>query len=176
MRAAFGPGAFFLPSRRFPPKCREGFAALFAPRYSRREREAAMNVTRRTVSLGLVAAGLSGSASAGRAPVLASSSSPVAETAPRPRPDSGYDAWVRAFQGRASSKGISTATLDAAFRGAGYLPKVIENDQSQFESRRTRDRRSARRDGTRRESRSAPGRGRTTLLSLPTETSGPVPR
>ena len=96
-----------------------------------------MDVTRRTVSLGLVAAGLSGCASAARAPVLASSSSPVAETAPRPRPDSGYDAWVRAFRSRASSKGISTATLDAAFRGAGFLPKVIENDQSQFESRRT---------------------------------------
>ncbi|SMH32511.1 lytic murein transglycosylase [Maritimibacter sp. HL-12] len=101
-----------------------------------------MDVTRRTVSLGLLAAGLPGCASGQRIPVLASSSAqgaPSRATAPppKPTPDSGYDAWVRAFRGRAASKGISTATLDAAFRGAGYLPKVIENDRAQFQSRRT---------------------------------------
>jgi len=101
-----------------------------------------MNVTRRTVSLGLVAAGLSGCATGPRAAVVTSASSasesrPVSEPSPVSTPDSGYDAWVAAFRGRASSKGISQATLDAAFKGAGYLPKVIENDRSQFESRRT---------------------------------------
>jgi len=31
-RAAFRPGAFFVPPRRFPPRLREGFAAPFPSR------------------------------------------------------------------------------------------------------------------------------------------------
>ncbi len=97
-----------------------------------------MDVTRRAVGLGLVAAGLAGCAPAMRGPVVAMGSSQAApDPAPKASPDSGYDAWVRAFRGRASSKGISQATLEAAFKSAGYLPKVIENDRAQFESRRT---------------------------------------
>ncbi len=93
-----------------------------------------MRLSRRQVSLGLVGLTLAGCGRAG----LASASLPGSgETPPPARPDSGYDGWVRGFRARASSKGISQATLDAAFRAAGYLPDVIENDQNQFQSRRT---------------------------------------
>ncbi|GKY87180.1 lytic murein transglycosylase [Sinisalibacter aestuarii] len=96
-----------------------------------------MSVSRREVSLGLVGLSLMGCGGAGpvgsvAAPVLASD-----EPAPVARADGGYDAWLRGFRARASSKGISQATLDAAFRAAGYLPDVIEKDQTQFQTRRT---------------------------------------
>ncbi len=52
-------------------------------------------------------------------------------------PDAGYDAWVAGFRGRAAAQGISAATYDRAFRGAGFLPGVIERDRSQTEFTRT---------------------------------------
>lgn len=55
----------------------------------------------------------------------------------RPVPNAGYDAWVAAFRGRAAGRGISQATLDAAFRGAGYLPGVVTRDRNQTEFKRT---------------------------------------
>ena len=54
-----------------------------------------------------------------------------------PQPNPGYDAWVAAFRGRAAARGISAGTLDAAFRGAGYLPGVVTRDRSQTEFTRT---------------------------------------
>ncbi|MDF1857283.1 lytic murein transglycosylase [Pseudooceanicola sp.] len=59
------------------------------------------------------------------------------EPAFRPIPNPGWDAWVRDFRSRAAARGISAATLNTAFRGAGYLPGVIERDRNQTESNRT---------------------------------------
>ena len=97
-----------------------------------------MAITRRSVSLGLAAFGLAScgggpaGVSLGRAALAASQDEP-----PKPRPNPGYHAWVQGFRGRALAKGISKATFEAAFRGAGYLPKVIKNDRAQFHARRT---------------------------------------
>ncbi len=56
------------------------------------------------------------------------------ETAPpRPVPNPGWDAWVAAYRPRAAGRGISAATLDQAFRHAGFLPEVIEKDRNQAE-------------------------------------------
>ena len=96
-----------------------------------------MNVTRRTALLGLGALGLA-----------ACSTSPASFGAPsgatgglpadlRPVPNAGYDAWVAAFRSRAAGQGISAATLDAGFRGAGYLPGVVTRDRNQTEFTRT---------------------------------------
>ncbi|WP_308917552.1 lytic murein transglycosylase [Jannaschia sp. LMIT008] len=54
----------------------------------------------------------------------------------RPVPDAGWDAWVAAFRGRAAAEGIGAGTLESAFRGAGFLPGVIERDRNQAEFRR----------------------------------------
>ncbi|MGR3323200.1 MAG: lytic murein transglycosylase [Pseudooceanicola sp.] len=55
----------------------------------------------------------------------------------RPVANAGYDRWVTAFRQRAAANGISAPTLNAAFRGAGYLPGVVTRDRSQTESTRT---------------------------------------
>lgn len=55
----------------------------------------------------------------------------------RPVPNAGYDAWVASFRGRAGQQGISQATLDAAFRGTGYLPGVVKRDRNQTEFKRS---------------------------------------
>lgn len=52
-------------------------------------------------------------------------------------PDAGYDAWVAGFRPRARSAGISDATLERAFRDAGFLPGVVERDRNQTEFTRT---------------------------------------
>jgi lytic murein transglycosylase len=59
------------------------------------------------------------------------------KTTMRPVPNAGYDAWLASFKGRALSKGVSQTTLDRAFRGAGFLPDVIERDRNQTEFTRT---------------------------------------
>ena len=59
------------------------------------------------------------------------------DPAPRAVPDAGWAAWVDGFKGRAASRGISQGTLDAAFRGAGFLPEVIEQDRNQTEFKRS---------------------------------------
>ena len=51
--------------------------------------------------------------------------------------NAGYDSWVAGFRTRAAGRGISASTLDRAFRGAGYLPGVIERDRNQTEFTRT---------------------------------------
>lgn len=59
------------------------------------------------------------------------------DPAPRIVPDAGWDAWVEGFKGRAAGRGISQGTIDAAFRGAGFIPEVIEKDRNQTEFTRT---------------------------------------
>lgn len=61
----------------------------------------------------------------------------AADPAPRAVPDAGWDAWVEAFKGRAAGRGVSPATLSSAFRGAGFLPEVIEKDRNQTEFKRS---------------------------------------
>lgn len=52
-------------------------------------------------------------------------------------PNAGWDAWVAGFRGRAAANGISQATINRAFQGAGYLPEVIERDRNQVEFKRS---------------------------------------
>lgn len=61
----------------------------------------------------------------------------AADTAPRAVPNAGWDAWVAGFKDRAAARGIAQGTLDAAFRGAGFLPEVVEKDRNQTEFNRT---------------------------------------
>ena len=75
-------------------------------------------------------------AAGGRAPQVARPD-PVTDPGLRPQPNPAYDAWVAAFRGRAKARGISDGTLDAAFRGQGFLPGVIERDRNQTEFTRT---------------------------------------
>ena len=92
-----------------------------------------MQVKRRAVTAGLSAlllaacgGGMGGGAGAG-----------PAQQGMRPVPDAGYDAWVAAFRPRAEARGISPATLDTAFRSAGFLPDVIDKDRNQIEFTRS---------------------------------------
>jgi membrane-bound lytic murein transglycosylase B len=91
-------------------------------------------VTRRSVTLGLSAL-LAGCVQGRGAP--SASGFRAADPAPRPVPNAGYDAWVDGFKARAAGRGISSGTLDAAFRGAGFLPEVIEKDRNQTEFKRS---------------------------------------
>ncbi len=59
------------------------------------------------------------------------------DPAPRPVPNAGWDDWVAGYKGRAAGRGISQPTLDAAFRGAGFLPEVVEKDRNQTEFKRS---------------------------------------
>ncbi len=88
-----------------------------------------MPLTRRTVTLGMLATGLTACGPAGT-PATAQTSLPTA-------PNTGYDAWVAAFRARALAGGITAQTFDAAFAGAGYVPGVVERDRTQIETRRT---------------------------------------
>nr|WP_244508552.1 lytic murein transglycosylase [Litoreibacter albidus] len=52
-------------------------------------------------------------------------------------PNAAFDAWVERFKSRASSSGISDATLRAGLRGVGFLPDVIDRDRNQTEFKRS---------------------------------------
>lgn len=96
--------------------------------------------TRRHFSLGLAALGLSACGDM-RGPLMAGASeartpAPLADDL-RPVANSGYDAWVSSFRARAGGYGISNSTLNAGFRGAGYLPGVVKRDRNQTEFTRT---------------------------------------
>ena len=96
-----------------------------------------MQATRRVFSLGALATLLSacgGGASRGQSAVTAARApDPVMQAVP----NAGWDAWVASFRGRAAAQGIGQGTLDTAFRGAGFLPDVIERDRNQTETSRT---------------------------------------
>ncbi|MGJ8618642.1 MAG: lytic murein transglycosylase, partial [Sulfitobacter sp.] len=94
-----------------------------------------MTTSRRTFAIGLAALGLS-ACTTGSVGTVA----PRVRSAPsdlRPVPNAGYDAWVASFKSRAAGQGISSGTLETAFRGAGYLPGVIKRDRNQTEFSRT---------------------------------------
>ena len=95
-----------------------------------------MSITRRQLGLGSIAFGLA----------ACSSTSPLGAGGPgaaglaadlRPVPNAGYDAWVAAFRARAGGSGLSDATLESGFRGAGYLPGVVTRDRNQTEFQRS---------------------------------------
>lgn len=92
-----------------------------------------MNSTRRAFTLGISALALAGcGGSAG--PVTAPKRT---ESVMRAVPNAGFDVWVEGFRARASAQGISANTLQSAFRGAGFLPEVVEKDRNQTEFTRT---------------------------------------
>jgi lytic murein transglycosylase len=91
-----------------------------------------MILTRRTTLLGLAASALS---ACGGSPAMTPSSR--AAPPPQPVPNAGYDAWVAGFRGRAAAQGIQPAVVDRAFRGAGYIPQVVERDRNQTEFTRS---------------------------------------
>ncbi|WP_299655199.1 lytic murein transglycosylase [uncultured Tateyamaria sp.] len=92
-----------------------------------------MHLTRRTTLLGLSAFALS--ACATTVPTSRPSGGLPADLRPTPNP--AYDAWVASFRTRAANAGISQSTLNAAFRGTGYLPGVVRRDRNQTEFTRT---------------------------------------
>ena len=65
----------------------------------------------------------------------------VSVTTPTETPDPAiedrFQTWISGFRARAQSQGISRATLDAAFAGVRYDPKVIERDSNQSEFTKT---------------------------------------
>lgn len=95
-----------------------------------------MHLTRRHFALSVATLGLAGCGSAAPTSPIRNRASSLPEDL-HPIPNSAYDAWVRGFLGRARGKGISNATLTAAFRGTGYLPGVVKRDRNQTEFKRT---------------------------------------
>ena len=93
-----------------------------------------MLLTRRTTLLGLCAVTLSACATS--APTSTSRNAGLPPDL-RPTPNAAYAAWVASFRSRAAASGISDATLNAAFRGTGYLPGVVRRDRNQTEFTRT---------------------------------------
>lgn len=96
-----------------------------------------MIVSRRVAFLGLGAFGLAACSRSVRGEGAAVNLSTGLPDDLRPIQNTSYDAWVASFRGRAASQGISQATLDAGFRGAGYLPGVVTRDRNQTEFNRT---------------------------------------
>ncbi|MCC5973171.1 MAG: lytic murein transglycosylase [Rubellimicrobium sp.] len=98
-----------------------------------------MRMTRRVVLGGLGASALSacGAGPRGGTGSTASARPEAPDPAFLPQPNPGFDAWLGGFRGRAASNGINQSTLDAALRGAGFLPGVIDRDRNQTEFTRT---------------------------------------
>lgn len=94
-----------------------------------------MQITRRTFGLGLAAFGLASCSSAAPRRSAAAADGLPPDLLPTRNAD--YDTWVDAFRPRAEALGITPATLNAAFRGAGFLPGVVTRDRNQTEFRRT---------------------------------------
>ncbi|PWR02697.1 lytic murein transglycosylase [Meridianimarinicoccus roseus] len=88
-----------------------------------------MILSRRTVTLGLAACGLTACTGGVTRGTPAAAMQPVDNPA--------FDAWLSGFRGRARAQGISNAVLDRALPGAGYLPGVIERDRNQVEFTRS---------------------------------------
>ncbi|MFT4151344.1 MAG: lytic murein transglycosylase [Paracoccaceae bacterium] len=90
--------------------------------------------TRRNFTFGLAALGLA-ACSGGSARF--SGGGGLSDATLRAVPDAGWDAWVAGFRSRAAAQGIPSATFETAFRGAGFLPGVIEKDRNQTEFKRS---------------------------------------
>lgn len=91
-------------------------------------------LTRRGAVLGLAALG--GLAACGRSPGRVADTGPARGSMPMAA-NADFDAWVISFKNRAASSGYPPELLDTAFRGAGYIPGVIERDAKQTEFTRT---------------------------------------
>lgn len=96
-----------------------------------------MRINRRHFGFGLAALGLAGCGSGSGSGVAGVAATRDLPDDLRPVPNSGYDAWVAGFRSRAASRGFSEDLVDAAFRGAGYLPGVVTRDRNQVEFRRS---------------------------------------
>lgn len=95
-----------------------------------------MTINRRLFGAGLVGLGLAACGGPGlRSATSAASGGLPADL--RPVPNAAYDAWVDAFRLRAGERGITSATLNAAFRGAGFLPGAVTRDRNQTEFTRS---------------------------------------
>ncbi|WP_375691670.1 lytic murein transglycosylase [Pseudooceanicola sp. LIPI14-2-Ac024] len=92
-----------------------------------------MRATRRAFMMGGAALALAGCVAGGGG----GGTTGGAVVVMRPVPNPGYDQWVAAFRQRAGARGISQSTLNEAFRGAGYLPGVVERDRNQTEVQRS---------------------------------------
>ncbi|WP_108855043.1 lytic murein transglycosylase [Albidovulum aquaemixtae] len=95
-----------------------------------------MGITRRHFGLGFTAFGLAACSGTSQLDVVSRSGGGLPADL-RPAPNAGYDAWVAAFRGRARGHGISEATLNAGFRGTGYLPGAVTRDRNQTEFARS---------------------------------------
>ncbi|MEY8118467.1 lytic murein transglycosylase [Falsihalocynthiibacter sp. BN13B15] len=93
-----------------------------------------MNMTRRWIVNAGLAAFLAGCSSGGGRRDVGGL---VEDPGLRPQANAGYDAWVASFRSRAQAQGISQATLNGAFRNAGFLPGVVERDGNQTEFSRS---------------------------------------
>ncbi len=92
-----------------------------------------MQAARRAVLMGGVAWGLSACVGSGGA----SGPAPAVAAAPRAVPNTGFDAWIAGFRGRAAARGIPAGTIDSAMQSVGFLPEVIEKDRNQTEFKRS---------------------------------------
>jgi membrane-bound lytic murein transglycosylase B len=62
---------------------------------------------------------------------------PVAGMEVEMRTQAGLEAWITDFRPRALVAGVPAATFDAAMRGVGFDPKVVERDRNQNEFTKT---------------------------------------
>jgi lytic murein transglycosylase len=95
-----------------------------------------MQINRRFFGLGLMGLGLAASSRGVPGSMRTNTPAGLPDDL-RPVPNAAYDAWVASFRGRAAAQGISQNTLEAAFRGTGYLPGVVTRDRNQTEFSRT---------------------------------------
>lgn len=65
-------------------------------------------------------------------PIVSPQVSPVQVAA-----NQNFQVWINGFRKRASAKGISSATLNRAFKGVTYDPEVIRRDRNQSEFTKT---------------------------------------
>ncbi len=91
-----------------------------------------MQLTRRTITFGLMASLLQACVGGGGA-----GAKPRVDVVMRAVPNAGYDTWVANFRGTALARGVSAPTYDSAFASAGFLPDVIDRDRNQTEFTRT---------------------------------------
>lgn len=96
-----------------------------------------MQINRRLVSMGVASLGLTACAPVGNFGARTGSASDTLPDDLLPARNGAYDAWVASFQERALDQGISQSTLSSAFRGAGFLPGVVQRDRNQTEFTRT---------------------------------------
>lgn len=96
-----------------------------------------MILTRRTALLSMGAFGLAACSTGGGPAVVPNSTGGALPADLRPTPNAAYGAWVNSFRARAGAQGLSDATLEAGFRGTGYLPGVVQRDRNQVEFSRT---------------------------------------